>query len=133
MPSLLDVAPPEIAAQEFPVRGVKLQLRGVIAADWAVLYGRFPDLRRVVTGKVDGTESPVQMVAAQAALIAAGLGQLGDPDIERSAMSNLTGDEQRGITETILRLSLPGDVFSPLLDAAAPDAADASGRAADTK
>ena len=33
-------------------------------------------------------------------------------------MSNLSADERQSLIEDIIRLSLPGDVFAPLLDAA---------------
>lgn len=116
MPSLLDIAPPELAGKEVTVRGVSLPLRGIPAIEWAHLYARFPELRRIVSGRSDGAEPPARMLLAQAALIAAGTGHPGSEEVERAAMMNLTGEEQRGLVEEIVRLSMPGNVFGPLLD-----------------
>ena len=117
MPSLLDIAPPEIAGKEVTIRGITLPLRGVRAIEWAQLYARFPELRRLVVGRTNGEPDQLQMVAAQCALIAAGTGHIGSADIERAAMVNLTTDEQRALIDDILKLSLPGDMLGPLLDA----------------
>lgn len=125
--SLLDIAPPEIAGKDVEIRGVKLALRGVAAIDWARLYARFPELRDLVAGQ-DASLTRLRLLAAQCALIAAGTGHLGNADVERAAMLNLTADEQAVLVEDIIRLSNPGDVYSPLFDAVegeslAPDTA----------
>jgi hypothetical protein len=124
MPSLLDIAPPEIGAREVAIRGVTLKVRGIVAADWAALYARFPELRVMVGGGGEDIDR-LRAMAAQSALIAAGTGMPGDADVERAAMSNLSADERQSLIEDIIRLSLPGDVFSPLLDAGLPDGDDA--------
>ena len=117
MPSLLDIAPPEIGAKEIEIRGTVLRVRGIAAVDWASLYARFPELRAMVGGGSEDIDR-LRAMMAQSALIAAGTGQPGDADVERAAMSNLSADERQSLIEDIIRLSLPGDVFSPLLDAA---------------
>lgn len=127
MLSLLDIAPPEIAGKDVEIRGVKLTLRGVAAIDWARLYARFPELRTLVSGG-DTDMTKLRLLAAQCAVIAAGVGHLGNADIERAALTNLSAEEQNELVADIIRLSNPGDVYSPLLDAVegedrAPDTA----------
>jgi len=132
MPSLLDIAPPELSAETIDIRGTSLKVCGIGADAWAVLYSRHPDLRAIVTGRTEGL-SPISMFAAQAALIAAGLGSLGDVEIERAVMSRLTADEAGTIAAMIVRLSMPGHVFAPLLEAVAKDAAAEYGKEVVTK
>lgn len=125
MPSLLDIAPPELTAEEVDIRRgeklTKLKVGGVPNDGWAALYARFPAMRALVAGRTEEAPAP-ELFAAQAALIAAGLGSLGNPEIERGIMDRLTADEQISIVNTIVRLSMPGHVFGPLLNgAAAPD------------
>jgi hypothetical protein len=118
MPSLLDIAPPAITAEEVDIRGTRLSVAGVSAKEWARLYARFPDLRAVVAGQAEGT-SNLAAFAGQVALIAAGLGKPADEKIEHVVMERLSRDEMRQLTETIVRLSLPGHVYGPLLNGAA--------------
>jgi len=124
MPSLVDIAPPEIGAKEVEIRGKVLRVRGIAAVDWAALYARFPELRIMVGGGSDDIDR-LRAMMAQSALIAAGTGDPGDPDAERAAMSNLSAEERQSLIEDIIRLSLPGDVFGPLLDAGLPNGHDA--------
>jgi hypothetical protein len=126
MLSLLDVAPPEVVVTEIDIRGVKLPLRGVRAADWATLYARFPELREIVAGRDGGNMDRLRAIAAESALIAAGTGKTGNADIERAAMTNLTMEERRSLIDEIIKISLPGDVFGPLLDAVEGGAAPAT-------
>jgi hypothetical protein len=118
MGGLLDIAPPEISAKEITVRGVKLRLQGIAARDWANLYGRFPDLARAVEGQKIDNPSASGQIGILAAVIAAGVGQCGDPKVERAAIANLTLAEASMVMQEAIALSLPGDVFGPLLDAA---------------
>lgn len=124
MPSLLDVAPPELMAEEIDIRGTKLKVQGITGEGWMILYARHPVMRALVSGRAEGL-SAVETFAAQAALIAAGLGQVGDAETERLVMDRLTTDEQRQVVEMIVRLSMPGHVFGPLLNGGGADAAAA--------
>ena len=123
MPSLLDIAPPDIGAKDVDIRGTVLRVRGIAAIDWAILYARFPELRIMVGGGSEDIDR-LRAMMAQSALIAAGTGKPGEADVERAAMTNLSADERQSLIEDIIRLSLPGDVFSPLLDAALPNGHD---------
>ena len=127
MPSLLDIAPPEIGAKEVDIRGTRIVVQGIAAIDWARIYARFPEFRAVIGGRGNPGEDidRGQMMLAQCAVIAAGTGHLGDPDIERAAMVNISRNEQTMLIKEIIRLSNPGDVFSPFLNAApAPNGVD---------
>jgi len=130
MPSLLDIAPPDIGAKDVDIRGTVLRVRGIAAIDWAILYARFPELRIMVGGGSEDIDR-LRAMMAQSALIAAGTGKPNDADVERAAMTNLSADERQSLIEDIIRLSLPGDVFAPLLDAATlPNGHDAQRGAA---
>lgn len=120
MPSLLDIAPPEITAEDVDIRGTRLSVKGLPAEEWARLYARFPELRAVVAGRAENV-STLAAFAGQAALVAAGLGKPCDGDTEHLVMERLNRDEQQTLVETIVRLSLPGHVFGPLLNGAALD------------
>jgi hypothetical protein len=130
MPSLLDIAPPEISAVELEIRGVAIKVAGIPAIDWAMLYGRFPELRKIMLGEEssDGRDR-LRFLAAQSAVIAAGTGHPGDADIERASLTVLTFDERQSLFDQVVSLSLPGDVLSPLLDASPAPAANGAGRA----
>lgn len=132
MPSLLDIAPPELSAETVEIRGTKLSVGGIAADGWAALYSRFPVLRALVTGRT--ADLPLEeLIRGQAALIAAGLGSAGDPEIEGAVMDLLTVDDQRQIVETVVRLSMPGHYLRPLLDGQAVADGDGPGKAAATK
>lgn len=119
MPSLLDIAPPEITAEEVDIRGTKLRVQGIGADEWARLYARFPDLRAFIAGERESMPA-LSRVQSQAAVIAAGVGSPGDPEMERAVMERLSNDDQGRIVDVINRLSMPGHIFGPLLNGAAP-------------
>jgi hypothetical protein len=120
MPSLVDIAPPELTAEEIDIRGTKLKVQGISGEGWMTLYARHPVMRALVAGRTEGL-SAADTFASQAALIAAGLGQLGDENTERLVMDRLTTEEQRQVVETIVRLSMPGHLFGPLLNGGGAD------------
>lgn len=123
MPSLVDIAPPELTAEEIDIRGTKLKVQGITGEGWMTLYARHPALRAIVSGHTEGL-APAELFASTVALIAVGLGS-GDPKTERLVMDRLTTDEQRQVAEVIVRLSMPGHVFGPLLNGGVADAAAA--------
>jgi hypothetical protein len=118
---LLDIAPPEISAEIVDIRGQQIRVRGLGIDEWAVLYSRFPELRALVAGGAmpEGAQQPTaqaRLMAAQAALIAAGAGHLSDEDRERAVLRSFTQDDVTAAATAIIRLSLPGHVFGPLLE-----------------
>ena len=124
MPSLLDIAPPDLMAEEVEIRGTKLKVQGVTGEGWMLLYARHLVLRQLVSGRIDDLP-PAETFAAQVALVAAGLGQIGDEDTERLVMDRLTRAELGLLTEAVIRLSMPGHLFGPLLDEGGADSAAA--------
>lgn len=124
MPSILDVAPPELSAEEVDIRGTPLSVRGLRADEWTALYARFPELRGVVAGQVDDISNFAAFMA-QAALVAAGLNEIGNAETERLVTERLTRDEMQQLVGTIVRLSMPGNLYGPLLNGAgeSPDLA----------
>lgn len=115
MPSLADLAPPELTAETVEIRGVELKVRAIDNDGWMRLHTRFPALRAILSGR---SVPRVEEVEMQAGLIAAGLGKIDDPDTERLVLANLATEDQQRIMEVIFRLSLPGHVYGPLLNGA---------------
>lgn len=115
MPSLLDIAPPEITAETVDIRGTALKVSAIDNEGWMRLHARFPELRSLVSGR-PGDMSPAVVLKMNAALIAAGLGKADDAEIEHAALDRLSIVDQSQIVEVIVRLSMPGHVFGPLLN-----------------
>lgn len=117
MNSLLDIAPPEITSKEIEIRGKKFPIQGISAKEWAVLYARFPELKRAVSGEtVPAETSVIRALGMWGAVIAAGCGKAGDAAIEQAAVINLTDEEQRDLFGEIVAISHKGAVFGPLLE-----------------
>ena len=123
--TIFDIAPPEIGFKEIEIRGKKLPVHGISAEDWVTLYRRYPDLvRGAVTGisAINGNDvSPIEMVKMEAAICAAGFGQLGKEDVELAVINNLSREERQQVMVNAIDLSRPGDTLGPLL---AGDAAE---------
>lgn len=115
MPSLLDVAPPEIATEIVDIAGTPIEVRGIDARGIAALMKRFPSLRRIAAGREDD-ESLDEDAAeangkAQIAAIAAGLVEPVPEDvIERN--TNLA--ERAELFDAIMRLTNPPRRRGPL-------------------
>lgn len=117
MVDIFDIAPPELAPpQQITIRGKDLLIRGLTAADAVALYARFPELAKTFTGEPVVGRSMVDLAIEQAAFIAAGLGKIGDADVERAILRNLTRNEQRELTQKIMELTEPGELVLPLLE-----------------
>src|SRR5436309_5782252 len=104
MVGLVDLAP---RVENVPVEGAEVAVQGISAKGVAYLLGRFPDLRRLMTGQDVGVD---QLLAsggeAVAAIIAAGCGVPGDERAEAVA-GNLPIDVQADLLAAVLRLTLP--------------------------
>lgn len=109
MASLLDVAPLTIPVMVGGANGaVTLTVSGLSAAHIAMLFHRFPDLRKLFSGM--NADMDALMNAAPdclAAILAAGCGAAGDPANEQAA-ANLPAEAQADILAAILKLTLPG-------------------------
>lgn len=136
MPSLLDIAPVgetvRVGDQEIPVYGISV-------AGVAVLLGRFPDLGRLMTGRVEDLDAGALLrdfgPAIVAAVIAAGTGDPGNEKAEAVA-SRLGIETQLDFLDKILRLTMPNGVdpfvarlerYMAILDSPLPGEAPARG------
>lgn len=107
MAGLLDIAP---LTESVSVRGAKIEVCGVSAKGIALLLGRFPELRMLMTGKEVGIDRLMEMGGdAVSAIIAAGIGFPGDLDQEQAA-GRLGVDAQADLLAAILRLTLPNGI-----------------------
>jgi hypothetical protein len=104
MVGLIDLAP---ATESVSVHSGSVHVHGISAKGLAHLLGRFPELRRLMTGQDVGAEQLLAMGGdAVAAIIAAGCGQPGDEQAE-AVVGNLAIDTQADFLAAILRLTLP--------------------------
>lgn len=104
MIGLIDMAP---STDTVEVQGTSVAVHGVSASGLAVLLGRFPDLRKLMTGlEVETAQLMAIGGEAVAAIIAAGCGYPGDEKAEAVA-GKLSLDAQADFLAAILRLTLP--------------------------
>jgi hypothetical protein len=121
MPSLLDIAAPEITAEEVDIRGTKLTVRGLKAQETAALLKRFPIMaKQAAKLEVDKGDALVNNLEATPAIIAAGLGKLGDAGTEALVEERLTTEEKILVLAVVTRLT--GEEAGPLARAAAAEA-----------
>lgn len=107
MVGLVDIAP---AVERVSIRGQEVEVFGVSAAGVANLLARFPDLRRLFSGRDIEVDQLVAMGGELVcAIIAAGTGAPGDEATEAAA-GRLSIDEQVDLLATILRVTLPKGV-----------------------
>jgi hypothetical protein len=110
MTSLLDIVP---ATEKVRVasggKTLTIECSGITVAGVAVLLGRFPALREMMSGSGVATD-PQSLVAtapeAVAAILAAGTGHAGDAAHEAAA-GLLPVDTQLDLLAAIMRLTLP--------------------------
>jgi hypothetical protein len=104
MVGLVDIA---LAVERVTIRGQEVEVFGVSAAGLAQLLARFPDLRKLFSGRDLGAEELIAVGGdLVAAIIAAGTGDPGDPVVEEAA-GRLGIDEQADMLSAILRVTLP--------------------------
>lgn len=111
MAGLLDIAP---AVETVSVRGADIPVYGVSAKGIALLLGRFPELRMLLSGvKKDAAVSGLLATGPDlvAAIIAAGIGFPGDAEQEEAA-ARLPLDAQAELLATIMRLTFPNGIGS---------------------
>jgi hypothetical protein len=112
MVGLIDVAP---RTETVDVQGSSVPVHGISAKGLAHLLGRFPEMRRLMTGQDVKIEQLIDMGGdAVAAIIAAGCGYPGDQVAEDVAAS-LSLEAQVDLLGAILRLTLPGG-FGPFVE-----------------
>lgn len=105
MTGLLDIAP-ELAQVE--VQGHQIEVHGITLGDIAALLRRFPELLELFRGgAIDGMA--VAFPGLAAAVIAAGVGQMGD-EAQEAAAARLSAETQSKLFSAILKLTMPGGV-----------------------
>lgn len=117
---LLDIAPPEIVTRKFEVRGGTLEVRGITNKEYVILLRRFPEWQKQLNGEdVDLTEMVDQLLSA---VIAAGLGAIGDEETEALVIDRLTDSERTIVFRAIMELTSPqsSSALRPLADGRAP-------------
>lgn len=129
MPSILDIAPPEIAVERINIRGKDLEVRGIRNREWAALLRRFPELRKQAAGiAVSEEDMAVASIEIMPVVIAAGLGASGDEKTETLIAERLSDAEQAEVFGAIMRLTNPPP---PLAGSPAAEAGqDGNGQAA---
>lgn len=123
MPSLLDIAPPEISAEEIDIRGTKLAVRALGARDIATLFKRFPVMaRQAAKAEVDPGDALISSIEAAPAIIAAALDCLGDAATEELVEKRLSAEEKRDVLAVVMRLTGPDSdpLALPVGNAAGP-------------
>ena len=107
MASLLDIAP---SHETVKVRGMDIAVTGVSAAGFAYLLGRFPDLRKMMTGmEVEVDDLFTLAGSAVAPIIAAGTGMPANEEAEAMA-ATLSVHEQSDLLAAIMRQTFPQGV-----------------------
>ncbi len=107
MTSLLDIAP---LAERVSVGGDSIvDVYGVSSAGFAQLWMRFPDIQKIFAGEIKDL-SPERIAAllppCVAAVIAAGTGDPGNPEVEKIA-ARLPVSTQIDLITAILKLTMP--------------------------
>ena len=104
MVGLIDIAP---RAENVDVQGTPVAVHGISAKGVAHLLGRFPELRKLMSGQeVEGDALMAMGGDAVAAILAAGCGYPGDDKAEAVA-GKLAVDAQADLLAAIVRLTLP--------------------------
>jgi hypothetical protein len=104
MVGLIDIAP---KLEIVEVQGSPVAVPGISAKGVAHLLGRFPELRKLMTGQEVEADALMAMSGdAVAAIIAAGCGYPGDEQAEAVA-GKLAVDAQADLLAAVVRLTLP--------------------------
>jgi len=104
MVGLIDIAP---RVETVTVQGTPVSVHGISAKGVAHLLGRFPELRKLMSGQeVEADQLMAMGGDAVAAIIAAGCGYPADEKAEAVA-GKLAIDAQADLLAAIVRLTLP--------------------------
>lgn len=115
MPSLLDLAPPEVLRRQVKTSRGDVDLSGIGAEVWAQLHEKHPTLVKMLLAQTDDLDR-LSVLRSTAAVIAAGTGHPLERDHELAALG-LSQEDQTKLLLAIMEISSPGDMFGPLLDA----------------
>ena len=129
MVGLVDIAP---AVERVTIRGQEVEVTGISAAGVASLLARFPELRRMFSGRDVPFEKLLTMGGEiVSAIIAAGTGASGDEAAEAAA-GRLSIDEQADLLAAIVQATLPKGV-GPFVEKLAALGADVGVQDADAR
>lgn len=107
MAGLLDIAP---SSEQVTVRGVTVDVTGVSVSGIAILIGRFPELRTLLSGgELDLDKLMALGGDIVNAIIAAGTGAPGNRDAEKVAGS-LGLEDQAALLTAILNQTMPSGI-----------------------
>lgn len=108
MPSLLDIAPPEVVAESVTIRGTEIEVRGLRNREWAALLKRFPELRKQAAGlMVPEEDMAVASIDIMPAVIAAGIIDRENAITEADIAERLTDAEMARVFGVIMLLTNP--------------------------
>lgn len=106
MVSIIDIAPPA-TGQKVTVLGQEVEIFGITNRMWAALARRYPELKRKFAQlEVPPEDMKVSGMESAPAIIAAGLGKLGDDEVE-AAVDRLPNDAQIALMNAIMELTYP--------------------------
>ena len=128
--SLVDIVPRPEKVEVQP--GVMLEVRGLSVEAFAQIFARFPDIAKVFAQRqFDAAQIIAAFPRAVAAVIAAGVGRMGDEKQEAAALQIPLG-VQTDLLAAIVRLTMPRGVgaFLDQINGLMPGAADAALRKA---
>ena len=109
MVGLADITP---AREKVDVNGEAVEVYGISAAGLGYLIRRFPEIRKLLSGREISVEEAESFgPECVAAIIASGCGAPGDEKAEAVA-KNLPVSAQADLLEAILRVTMPGGVQS---------------------
>jgi|SRR5215831_1720158 len=111
MVSLLDIAPLQ---ESVSVNGATVEVVGIGARGIVSLLQRFPALQKLTTGTFDAAALWEVAPDAIAAIIAAGVGKIGDHETEES-VDRLPLGAQMDLLVAIMKLTMPNG-FGPFVD-----------------
>ena len=114
MPSLLDIAPPELVTRDIKIEAGTVTVQGITGETWCELYARYPALKTLVGGIGNIADlDRASATLATAAVLAAGTGHHDDMQHIRRA-TQLTSEDQQALLAEIIKISYPGEMFLPL-------------------
>jgi len=125
MVSIVEIAPPP-AGQKVLVLGQEVEIFGITNRMWAVLARRYPEMkRRFASLEVPPEDLKISGMESAPAIIAAGLGKLGDDEVE-AAVDRLPNEAQIALMKAIMELSYPPENPTPAATPTPPSETEAS-------
>lgn len=107
MVNIVEIAPPSGGRMIEVLPGKQVEIFGITGRMWAALARRFPELKRKIAGlEVPADDLAIAGMESGPAIIAAGLGQLGDAETE-DTVDRLPPAAQSLLMAAIMEVSFP--------------------------